>query len=139
MNSAYGSAATRMWTDAETLYASTRLGTADHLYGLAAECCLKAILHAVGIIPADAPSKPQKPFGVHIDRLWGEYNAALAGPHSATYAVAQLNPFNVGPWKADDRYLHDSKFSATRVSAHQNGAKQAWVMFEQAVLNGTIQ
>lgn len=45
----------RHWGDAELLFRSRRLGNADHLYGLSAECGLKAV--AEGLEMPVAPSR----------------------------------------------------------------------------------
>lgn len=49
----YGDSADRHWLDAELLRGGRRTNNADQLYGLAAECALKAIMVRLG-----APSTP---------------------------------------------------------------------------------
>ena len=48
----------RHWEDAELLFMSERLGTADHLYGLNAERGLKAVMERleVPVAPTGLPS-----------------------------------------------------------------------------------
>ena len=123
-----------MWLDAETLYASGRLGTADHLYGLSAECALKAILYANGSIPAP-PTKGEKRLARHIDELWSEYGSALQG-HFANYVLDISNPF--ASWKPHDRYLHDQAFAPHRVAGHQSGARATFALLEAALMDGRL-
>ena len=133
MISAYASAARRMHDHARQLSSEPRMGTADHLYGMAAECALKAILHAYNVIPA-APRKPAKPFSVHIDRLWQEYAAWAAG-HGA-YTVPRSSPF--GRWRVEDRYRHDDDFDAARLHAHREGASMVAKLLGQAIVDGVV-
>ena len=60
-------AAQRHWEDAGYLLADARPANADQLFGLSAECALKAIMLALGMtLRADgAPEKPQH--RVHIN------------------------------------------------------------------------
>ena len=39
----------RHWHDGETLYAASRWANADHLYGISAECGLKAAMTGLGM------------------------------------------------------------------------------------------
>jgi len=49
----------RHWNDAEHLFDQKRLANADHLFGLAAECALKAVMVALGmtLLPDGKPEK----------------------------------------------------------------------------------
>ena len=140
MNNAYASAALRMRAHAESVFADPRAGTADHLFGLAAECALKAILHGRGVIPAP-PAFPsdkatRKSFSTHIDRLWGEYAAWAAGES----AQLQLNPTSsFGSWRAEDRYQHDNFFTLPRVAGHRTGAQTTAALLEQAIIDGVVE
>lgn len=125
-------AARRTYGDAEHLDAAGRVGGADHLFGIAAECALKAILAApnVAVITSDPPKKP---FKCHIDKLWQEFQAAASGLPCAIPALG-TNPF--ASWLAEHRYEADSFFTAARLEAHKNGAFEAMKMFEAAALAG---
>src|SRR6202000_1388751 len=99
-----------------------RLGTSDHLFGLAAECALKAILQAHGVIPPP-PARPadkraRAKFSTHIDELWEEYVAWAAG--TSTLELPATSSF--GSWRAHDRYQHDDFFTLPRVEMHRTGA-----------------
>jgi hypothetical protein len=131
----YQIAAARCWTDGETLFAAGRLGTPDHLYGLAAECALKAILHGIGVIPP-AAERPPHPYKEHIDKLWDEYESTVAGRALASLQVSQPSPF-LG-WRVSDRYAGDATFSPVRVAGHRAGARSAMQLLEQAQIAGVV-
>lgn len=122
-----------MFQDAGSLHNDGRLGTPDHLCGLACECALKAILCGLGMI---TKIPPQKPYKVHIDKLWDEYVAALHGRPGTVPSLDRNNAFSA--WKSDDRYLDDCAFSATRVAGHMEGAIQGMTALELATVQGIV-
>ena len=119
-----------MFKDAESLYGGGRLGTPDHLYGLACECALKAILHGFGLISG---TKPKPPYKVHIDRLWDEYISALHGR-----AMPSLGPNPFRGWTVNDRYEDENIFSETRVANHQKGALDGMKALQRAIEQGKV-
>lgn len=131
----YQAATTRCWTDGESLYATARLGTADHLYGLAAECALKAILEGLRIITS-AATAPVKPFKAHGDDIWQQYVLALNGRTQVSLQAPLPGPF--GAWRIEDRYAPDAVFTQTRVDGHRNGAKVAIGLLEHARITGIV-
>jgi hypothetical protein len=126
----YSEAAKRMFRDAESLYEAGRLGTPDHLYGLAGECALKAVLCGYRLISG---TKPQRHFKVHISQLWDEY---LAHVHGRGMPSLGLNPFT--EWQTDHRYENDSLFTRTRVSGHRKGALEGMKAMELAAERGLV-
>jgi len=125
-------AARRMFQDAETLKGSGRLGTPDHLYGLAAECALKAILAGMNEIsipttPADRRKYP------HVNVTWNEYLSAICGRSAP---VIGANPFE--SWRAEHRYEADVLFNDVRLRAHRDGARAAMGALDDAVQSGVI-
>jgi len=131
METRYAEPARRAFADAEALWLDGRLGTADHLFGLAAECALKAILCGLGLITADPPPAP---FKVHINKLWGEYLTSLQGP--AAPAIPRSSPFS--DWNVNDRYEDDAFFRPERVAPHRDGARETLLAFEEAVTQGVV-
>jgi hypothetical protein len=140
MMNAYASAAMRMHAHAEQTFVDvSRLGTADHLFGLAAECALKAVLEACHVIPPP-PARPanaavRQRFSTHIDRLWGEYVAWAASQGALQLPAAS----GFTAWRAEDRYQHDSFFTQTRADTHRADAALAVALLELAILNGVVQ
>jgi hypothetical protein len=128
-------AAKRSWQDAQTLSPSS-FGTADHLYGLAAECALKTILVGLQLMPASGPTS-KSPLKSHIDRIWTEYNAHISGlAGRAALLLDFVNPF--GKWQVGDRYEEDLTFTVTRLDEHRHGALMAMTMLEKARYEGLV-
>lgn len=128
----FANAADRYWTDANTLHQSGRLATADHLFGVSAECALKALM----IKLSGATSLPGK-YKSHLPDIWDEFIAytPLSGIHP--YAgMLSANPFS--GWHIGDRYGHDSQFTAPRVTAHQAASLQVHKVLEQARIDGVL-
>ena len=97
----YAATAKRHWDDAEFLRENNRLPNADQLYGLAAECSLKAIMVGLG-----APVVQGMPSRNHIDDLWAEYQVFLQGFNASRY-WSPLSEFSVNPfadWSTNQRY-----------------------------------
>ncbi len=126
--------ARRTYEDAETLLEIGRLATPDHLYGLACECALKAILAGLGVI---ATTCPPRQFKVHMPQLWNEYLAVLSGRVASGLAVATTNPF--AAWKVEDRYRDDADFTTQRVRGHRFGAQQAMALLQRAQTEGIVE
>jgi hypothetical protein len=95
-NEDYSDSAGRLFKDAETLYHGRRWETAGHLYGVAAECAVKATLERGGVT-IDRSSGLRK----HFPDLVGAISLKAQGRHSMT-------AFNrrgfLDSWKVDTRY-----------------------------------
>lgn len=128
-------AAQRTYRDAAHLEDGNRIANADHLYGLAAECALKAILVGLGVIPPSGPPQ-NSPWRKHIDSVWGQYSTYVSGHHSSSYLVTSANPF--ADWVAAHRYEDGALFTPARLRAHSAGALDAGLLLEQAILDGVV-
>lgn len=129
----------RHMADADLLLNNNRWANADHHYGLAAECLLKALLLRQGVssdahgdIANDASSRPYK---VHINKLWQRYTSFSQRRNS--YCLPRHNPFH--DWDITQRYAHDSEITEQTARAHaaavdtlNNG------IVRQARLNGDL-
>ncbi len=113
----------RHWQDAELLHSSERLANADHLYGLSAECGLKAIMQKLGMemennVPRLRDDRK------HINSLWDRYESYLSG---SSYVSSSLlpwqhhNPF--ANWHVSDRYASRDHFAGDRLEEHRSGAR----------------
>ena len=118
----------RMYADAETLAVGGQLGTPDHLYGLAAECALKAVLVEIGVISIPMTQQQKNTYKVHADEIWNEYLTAISG--RTALSVNSTNPFS--GWRVQHRYEPNASFNRTRLEAHRNGAKEAMSALESA-------
>ena len=56
-------------SDADLLLECKRWANADHLYGIAAECALKALLQIQGISFAENCTSSDRKYWVHINKL----------------------------------------------------------------------
>ena len=132
-------AAQRYWEDAAHLLADRRLANADHLFGVSAECALKAIMMGLGMtLRADGAPDDQR-HRVHINKLWDEFLTFATSRGGARFAVTlapHTNPF--GNWKVDQRYDARSSFTLPTVQAHQNGAGLVKVCLDKAILDGVV-
>lgn len=134
MTENYQEAAYRMFEDAETLTKNGRLGTPDHLYGLAAECALKAVLVAVGVMSIPMTQQQRVIYKVHADQIWCEYSTAISG--RTALSVNPTNPFS--GWNVSHRYESDATFDSARLRVHRDGAREAMRVLESAETSGVI-
>jgi len=135
----YRDAAERHWEDAGYLLTDTRLANADHLFGLSAECALKAVMLSLGMTlrPDGAPwDKTQR---VHINQLWNEFNTFAhqrSGAHYALQLSGVPNPF--ANWDVNQRYHHRADVTTAIAGNHQQAAQMVKQVLDNAILNGDI-
>ena len=132
-------AAERHWEDAGYLLAGKRLANADHLFGLSAECALKAVMRALGMTlrPDGAPADIT--LRVHINQLWNEF-ITFAHRRSGAHYAAQIsgipNPF--ANWDVNQRYDHRAGVTPVIAANHQQAAQMAKQVLDNAILNGDV-
>jgi hypothetical protein len=128
----------RHWRDAELLSSQDpkRLANADHLYGLAAECGLKALIEKADK-PLDIDNNPdhREKYKKHINATWAHYETFRNG-RLATYALGPTNPFN--NWLIDQRYASESHFDDNRIEGHRLGAQAVYDLVERAEAEGLL-
>ena len=120
----FDNAHVRHWRDAEYLFDAGRWGNADQLYGLSAECGLKAVMVADGL-PVDAAGSPRdKDYRQHVDKLWGTFHAFVQGQRTSHLLrhLPQSNPFK--SWRVANRYADDVHFNQTTVASHRVAARR---------------
>ena len=128
----------RHWHDAELLFEHQRWANADHLYGLSAECGLKALMRHSGMAvgPHGAPTATEHK--VHVNELWQVFAAfirgTIAGRH--LHLLPAPNPF--AGWSIGDRYAHDRHFDRTWVGPHRSGADAVRGMVARAWEDGVL-
>ena len=106
---------------------------ADHLYGLAAECALKALLIKSGISSTESGDINQKRFRKHIDQLWKEYYSFML---YKIYDIPEDNPFQ--NWKIDQRYAHSEYITEYIVKTHIDAVTKINNIIKQAELDGVF-
>lgn len=118
MSTDFYNAFTRHTTDADLLLDKKRWANADHHYGLAAECALKAILLRQGIPSKNGDITEQK-YKQHINKLWDKYQIFMQTKNA--YVLPMENPFH--DWSIDQRYAHENDI--TEQTARNRGAAVA--------------
>jgi hypothetical protein len=142
----YTHAATRLLADAMGLWARGSREVAVHLAGLSAECVLKSVLIGMGLVAAgldgQIPGGPaNRHLRVHIDKLFGEFQAQLKGRRGAVYAAmlpAALPPPFDG-WLVDHRYVADAQLSSTELDRWMWAAVAVSKVLQEALLYSEAQ
>ncbi|MDP2834681.1 MAG: hypothetical protein Q8Q28_15550 [Pseudomonadota bacterium] len=118
----FRAAAERHYEDGVLLSEQGRLPGADHFFGIAAECAIKAALEAACVLKLDARGMPNKPFDQHCPGIWNEYAIAHGGHASLSrLPLPQNNPF-LGTWQITDRYKEGGAVNSNALAAHRFGA-----------------
>lgn len=138
MTADFVDACTRHWEDAVHLEQQQRLANADHLYGMSAECALKAIMIGLGMTIRADGSPDEFRHRKHVDLLWPEFLTFANTRNGARYAnlLAASTPF--ANWRAEQRYEPRSAFSTTLLAPHRQGAVEARHALAAAQLDGVI-
>jgi hypothetical protein len=121
MKTDFKNAYARHQQDADSLFDNKRYANADHLYGLAAECALKAVM--LGLDPTivdkngDFLNASDKK---HIDKLWDHFRLFLQGRNASSLLIhisSSNNPFH--KWTINSRYSHQKTFNKGNVFPHK--------------------
>ena len=119
------------------LFGSERWANADHLYGLAAECGLKRLMIAFGMLVTTSGDPQHRNDRVHADQVWIRYETYRSGHGSGSgYALPSPNPFN--NWHVSQRYVAQTNFTQNHVNAHRTGADLVRKLIQQAQRDGLI-
>ena len=119
----YLDAMERHWLDAEQLFHLNppSLANADQLYGLSAECGLKALMRKWGM-QLDHNNIPAHPLDrKHADLIWDRYETYHQGRFT-TLALPTTRPRPFDDWSIHHRYASRSYFQQTVVEGHMRGA-----------------
>ncbi len=139
MKTDFGDAVTRHWEDAELLCNNQRWANADHLYGVAAECAIKAVMVMLGMeTKPDDGSPIESRHKKHINRIWGEFSTFAAGRNEGRYSgmLPAGTPF--ADWDVAQRYAARCEFSEERVTPHRAAACSVRRILGRAKLDGSL-
>ncbi len=119
------SAARRHLLAADILMNGERRDVAGYLYGIAAECAIKAMMSDVGMRPKAPHRTPSDPFFEHFPEL-----RTLLRDHGQLRSGAPLARFIntdsfMNNWSTGIRYCHSREVREHWVSAWKEQAKQA--------------
>lgn len=136
MNTSFINAFARHFNDAELLLEKQRYANASQLYGLAAECGLKALMIKFGM-PLSGSSPQDRIDKVHADGVWQRYQSYQSGHIlGADYGLTAQNPFIT--WSIDQRYWKSSCITEQSAQSHQQGASQVEDLVKKAQLAGFL-
>ena len=121
----------RRWQDAELLFEHQRWANADQLYGLSAECGLKAVMVGLGMGAGSHGALPRQ-YRKHMNDLWREFVTFVSGRGRGKYVqmLPTANPF--ANWSIDNRYAHGRYLSKSAVDPHRAAARATRKMAQRA-------
>ncbi len=128
----YAEATGRHLSDAGVLQNVGRNENADQLYGIAAECALKAVMVCFGL-PIDAHGNVERPYRTHNPAVWRQYMTFCANRISNRYPISD-DPFH--DWDVNQRYHAGGGVSSASVVAHSVAAKAAARLIDEVRLDG---
>ncbi|MEO5378190.1 MAG: hypothetical protein H7832_10480 [Magnetococcus sp. DMHC-6] len=129
MTTDFCDAAKRHMEDADFLFDNSRLANADHLYGFAAECALKAVINESGTTPE----------WIHINKLWDQFITFANGRKESHYATTLGEENSFKDWKIEQRYHIRSSIHPEIVIKHQQAAKKTMQILDTMIFNQGIQ
>lgn len=103
--------------DGDILFEQERWANSDHLYGLAAECGLKAVMLGCGMSVDNNNTPTDKNHKQHINNLWDEYIRFMQS--NCIYILSGTNIFK--DWHVNQRYSAQSNFTKSIASNHKTG------------------
>lgn len=139
-------AAKRHWRDAILLEANGRTGNAGQLYGLSAECGVKALLVALGYPTepdgslANPPPAGTPKVSLHIHQLvskMGVIQGEINGRDGAKYTAMFPNITKFSNWSIDHRYFTDIAIPNS-LPAWRLAAGEVMRMLDTASLDGVL-
>jgi hypothetical protein len=118
-------AARRHLLAAEELDAGTRHDVAGYLYGIAAECAIKAMMLDAGLRPVSRHKTADDPFFAHFPDLRTMLRDHLKGRNCSPLAVYISNDRFMNNWSTRMRYSHGREVKIDWVKAWAKQARQA--------------
>ena len=125
----------RHWEDAELLFGRKRWANADHLYGLSAECGMKAVMKGLGM-RVDAQGRPKKlQHRKHVDTLWSAFGNFVKNRGKRNYILTSV-PFK--NWSINDRYANQRHFANSHVAPHRDATLRVRNLIQRARQDGVL-
>ncbi len=136
MNLNFRDASERHLGDGELLLDEDRSANADYLFGISAECSLKAIMERLGMATSRVGSPKDPGHKVHMPALWAAFQSFAGGRLAPRYIepLDAENPF--ADWKVDQRYWKRTAIGGRAAANHRNAAIQCQVSLGKIVLDG---
>jgi hypothetical protein len=109
---------------ADALYeAERRRDVAGYLYGIAAECALKAMMEEAGLRPLGNDRRKEDPFYAHFPELKTQLRDSHLGRAAATLTRFIGNPRFMSQWDTDMRYCKGDEIKPEWVERWRNQAR----------------
>jgi len=124
--------------DADLLLENERWPNADQLYGLAAECGLKAVMRALGMRLRDDGSPQMGSHRVHINLLWPEFHAFAAGRRAEPYTVMLPAENLFSDWDIGQRYYRSEEIPKDTATRHREALRHVHRVVSRARLDGRL-
>lgn len=136
MSTDFRDAAKRHFDDGALLQAHNRLANADHLYGICAECALKAIMKGLGMHTTRGGAPTDRAHKVHMPEIWMAFQSFTEGRLGSRYLemIPHNNPFD--DWKIEQRYSASNAITSCVATAHQDGANVCLASLTKALIDG---
>ena len=135
----YSDAAKGHWEDAAYLWEASRLANADHLFGLSAECSLKAVMISLGMGLGKDDAPRERRHRVHINNLWTEFITFAQSRNGAHYVAlmsGMVDPF--ADWHVNQRYWQRSYITKQVAESHRQAAHIARQVLGAAISAGGV-
>ena len=120
----------RHWEDAELLFDRGRWPNADQLYGLSAECGLKAVVRHL-VMPAEMSE-----YLKHLPKLWSMFKDCAKDRGGGRYLQLLPGGEPFEDWSIHDRYAHRRHFDQGRVGPHREAAREIRVLVNSMEQDG---
>lgn len=144
----YLESARRHFQDAGTLLGGSRQANAGQLFGIAAECGIKAILVA-SKVPVDTEGSIDRLPGVkgkgfkdhwpHLGQALIDLVGAIPDSRTATtYLSALPNLAHFSDWRIEHRYWRDAALPLASVALWQSAAGEVMAVLDQAKEDGVL-
>ena len=125
----------RHWKDAELLFDHQRWVNADQLYGLSAECGLKAVMQILGM-PVDETGRPPQKYSKHVQEIWPVFVTFARNRNGAQFLskLPTCAPFD--DWSHHNRYAAHDRFHRENVEPHREAARGVIPVVQLATQSG---
>jgi hypothetical protein len=136
MSTDFRDAAKRHHEDAEHLFNAGRFANSDHLFGIAAECSIKAVMEALGMKTTRKGAPMDYAHKVHMPQQWAAFQSFASGSLGSRYLafLNHDNPFVT--WDVEQRYWKRQPFTRCRVTKHRDASILCLTCLTELILDG---
>ena len=124
----------RHWADAELLFEHDRWANADHLYGLSAECGLKAVMVGLGMSVDESGAPREREHRQHMPELWPVFEDFTRKRGEGAYLALLPDGRPFAGWSINGRYANRRRFQSANVEPHRDAARRVGELVQRAEL-----